>query len=162
MEAALQGQPSMLEVQRMRRADNHSVQPRMRDKLLGALGCQAERELLLDLLKFARAETADRGQLDVVALGEQRHVIGGGPPACADEAEAGFLGSHGFLLVYSRHAGWPRTRLTWTELLIWSSTIAGGPEFLVTQSPNARDANSDGWHPGRPGLARARVRQHYF
>ncbi|HKI20401.1 MAG TPA: hypothetical protein VKA15_21105 [Isosphaeraceae bacterium] len=50
MEAALQGQPSMFEVQRMRRADNHSIQPRMGDKLLGALGCKAERELLLDLL----------------------------------------------------------------------------------------------------------------
>src|SRR5262249_49597111 len=91
MQPALQGEARVLEVQRVRRADDDGVEVREVDQFLGAFGGETKAESFLHLLQFIATETAHSDQFDVVVERKQRHVVGGRPPAGAEETEPHFL-----------------------------------------------------------------------
>ena len=90
VQAALQGQAGVFVVQGVRRTDDDGIQARMVDQFFRAFGGKLEAELLFDLAQLRLPEPADRRQLDIVALGQQRHMVRRRPPAGADEAEVNF------------------------------------------------------------------------
>src|SRR5262245_17216339 len=79
--------------QRVRRGEEPRVEAGVVDQFLGARGGGLEAGVVLDR-RLGLALAADGGELDVVALGEERQVVCPRPPAGATEADAGLLGCH--------------------------------------------------------------------
>src|SRR5207302_1221342 len=87
VQAALEGQAGMLVVDGVRRRDDDGVEAGIVDQLGGVLRGEAKAEALLHPAQLGFAEPANGGQLDVVAGGEEGHVVGRRPPTGAEKTE---------------------------------------------------------------------------
>ena len=87
VQTPFQGRHCVLEMQRVRRGDNDTVQAFDLKKLFVVLGRMHKSERVFDHLQLVGTESANCRHLHIFALCENRHVVGSRPPTSADKAD---------------------------------------------------------------------------
>ena len=86
--ARVQGRRGMIEVVAMRRGHDDRVEV-VAEQIVDVRRRVRKAKVPLHPRQHLGVEAAHGRHLDIVARGQERHVVGGGPPARPDESEAG-------------------------------------------------------------------------